>query len=225
MNPLEICILGASGIAGLWLLYMTTFRMTASTEDRLIESLEAFSTAIELRFPSHTGLSRRTVSLSLASADILGLSVSKRRNLEAASKLKDIGLCSVPYRLLNERREEDWTPDEWTTYAQVPEVSAAMLEKIPNLHAVGQLVRLYRADFNPQGNGEEPYGVKLPIEARILRIVSDYVWLERTRGDLLARELIQEGVGTKYCPRAATGLFAVLTSGRGSEKPLASTAA
>ena len=175
----------------------------------------AFSTAVELRIPSLRGLTSRVVALSLAVAGKLDLPESRRRDLESAAMLRDIGLCSIPYGMMNGRDEDAWSGAERLTYDRHPEIGAAMLEGIPSLRALAPLVRWHHAPFNADDfDSAAPAREGLPVEARILKVVSEYVWLERTRGDLLARESLRAGAGVAYDPFIVAILMEVLRSPR-----------
>jgi len=215
MEGLDFAVLLVAAAATAWLLYYVRWYLPSQLDDRFRESLKAFSTAIELRFPSHSGLSNRVLGLSAGVGQKLGLKQAQLRDLQMAATLRDIGLCAIPYNLVNGRAEEDWSQAEQMTYDRPPQVSDAMLELVPSLRHLSPTVRLHHANFDTApADPTIPSGKRLPIEARVLKVVTQYVWLERTQGDLLARESIREGIGSIYCPVATEALLAVLTSAR-----------
>lgn len=216
MDGQDILVLLVAGGATAWLMYYVRYFLPAQLNERFRESLTAFSTAIELRFPTHGGLSRRVVGLSIAAGKRMGLRPSQIRDLEMAAILRDIGLCSIPYNLVNGKAPEEWTEAEQMTYDRHPEVSGAMLELVPSLRHLAGIVRWHHANFEDHNplDPTVPSSNNLPIESRILKVVTEYVWQERYQGDLLARESIREGAGSTYCPAAAAALLAVLTSSR-----------
>ncbi len=215
MGELDFAVLLVAAAATAWLLYYVRWYLPSQMDERFRESLKAFSTAIELRFPTHSGLSNRVLGLSAGVGRLMGLRHAQLRDLQMAATLRDIGLCAIPYNLVNGKAEEDWTEAEQMTYDRHPEVSGAMLELVPSLKHIAPIVRLHHANFDTlPADPTIPSGKRLPVEARVLKVVTQYVWLERTQGDFLARETIREGIGTIYCPAATEALLAVLTSAR-----------
>lgn len=221
MNGFEIAVLVVAGGASLWLIYYTQVYLPRAMDERFRESLKAFSTAVELRFPSHSGLSHRVVSLSRGVALQLNLRPAQLKDLEMSAYLRDIGLCAIPYELVNGKPEEDWTEAERMTYDRHAEVSGSMLEATPSLRRLAPIVRWHHSPFASTNliDPTQPVGSQIPIESRILKVVSEYVWLERTQGDLLARETIRSQTDVEYCPLAANALLAVLTSTSGVQEP------
>jgi len=159
---------------------------------RLSQTLEAFSTAIQLRFPSHHGLSKAIADAALHIADELQLSERTRRRIEMAAWLRDIGLCSIPYSLVNRKPMMYWNDLDHATYSRYPEISASMLELIPSLKHLAPIVRTH---LMPWEGREE-----LAIESRILRVAHDFVWAERREGALLAQDRLVRGMETLYDP-------------------------
>jgi HD-GYP domain-containing protein (c-di-GMP phosphodiesterase class II) len=182
---------------------------------RLEQSVRAFSRAIELRFPAHRGQTDRVLYLALRVGDRMKLSGEQRSRLALAAELRDIGLCAIPYRLGNEKGYSEWSEEEREAYARHPEISAAMLEKIPSLAELAPIVGAHHEDYEACPDR--------PIEARILRAASDYVWLERLQGTLPATEDLRSGAGSRFDPIVVQALLSVLTSSRvGEPEPAAS---
>lgn len=214
MGILTVIVLTLMTVATFWLLYHTHTILPRQLDDRVTESVKAFGIAIELRFPTHKGLSQRVIALSKAAAIQMGLSSSLRRDLELAGRLRDIGLCSIPYRLVNGLSPSDWNVAEKATYLKHAEVSGAMLELIPELSRLAPIVRYHHARFDGADDSGVPRGRALPVASRILKVVADFVWYERLQGSLIAREIIKAGRGSAYCPDASDALLSVLTSTR-----------
>jgi len=117
--------------------------------------------------------------------------------------------------MMNDREEDAWTEAERLTFDRHAEISGAMLEAVPSLRAIAPLVRWHHAPFRADDfNSSAPAGESLPIEARILKAVGEYVWFERTRGDFLAKEALRDGSGVAYDPRVVAVLMEVLRSPR-----------
>ena len=87
-----------------------------------------------------------------------------------------------------------------------------MLEMVPSLSNVAEIVRTHQCEFGG------PMRKDLTPEARVLKVVSDYVWFERTQGAMLALESLRDGMGKAYDPDVVTVLLLMLISIR-VEKP------
>jgi response regulator RpfG family c-di-GMP phosphodiesterase len=196
------------------MLYYARVYLPAKLQERTRESMKAFSTAVELRFPVREGLSNRVVSLSRELGKRLEFRASELRRIETSARLRDIGLCAIPYRLINDKPMSDWSDGDEAIYERHPEVGAAMLELVPSLSHLAPIVRCHQVNFDGSSGPFFPSKEDIPREARVLRVVSDYVWLERTQGMLLAREGLREGSGKLYDPEIVASLLAMLTSTR-----------
>ncbi|MBS1716344.1 MAG: hypothetical protein JSS72_01275 [Armatimonadetes bacterium] len=199
-----IVFLSAAGITG-WLYFYAKVWLPKHLDERLQESVKAFSTAVELRFPSHAGLSARVEKLSVRVGRQLGLNENQLRDLSLAATLRDVGLCSIPYALVNHRPVNTWSSADFSTYFQHAKIGSAMLEMIPSLRRLAPVVAQHH----------EPYDSKdgLPNRhARILHVVTDYLWVERRQGDFLARKHLKDLSGTEFDPEVVQALLAVLTS-------------
>lgn len=219
MDRETIDVLAVLGLTTAAMLYYARFYLPAKIEARTRESMKAFSTSIELRFPVREGLSNRVVALSREAAIRMGLSHKQVVKLEMAARLRDIGLCAVPYQLVNDKPVGEWSQGDKDIYERHPEVGAAMLELAPSLKHLSGIVRTHQARFDGGGGPFFPSREDLQIEARILKVISDYVWMERTQGALLAKTALREGAGTVYDPDVVFKVLALLSSSRGSESP------
>ncbi|MCO5297937.1 MAG: hypothetical protein M9921_13895 [Fimbriimonadaceae bacterium] len=217
MSAVAAGVLFSAALATLWLLYYVRVYLPRVMDERFGDSMRAFSTGIELRIASHRGLSDRVVPLSLLVGRRLRLPRPKLRDLEMAARLRDIGLCAIPYDLLNTKAPWEWTEADRLTYDRHPEVSAAMLELVPSLQHLAAAVRSHHFDFDPPGGRFVPSRTDIPLNGRILRVVTEYVWQERHQGALLAREVLLAGSGMEFDPKVVDALLEVLRSTRAAE--------
>lgn len=197
-----------------WYAYVV---LPGQVQRRLRESLKAFSMAVELRCPSHRGSTEIVVQRSLAIGRVLGLPSRRLNDLGMAAELRDIGLCAVPYSLLNGRAMDEWTPQEQHTYERHPEYSAAMLEFAPTLSRLAPLVRTHHVCFDGSMGAMYPCGEDLPLESRILKVVTDFAWLESQQGQGHAIVTLKTLSGKDFDPRVVEAMLSVLTSEGASE--------
>lgn len=214
MSVLSWFVVSCTAVSTLALLVYVRVILPRRVEERIRGSLKAFSTAIELRFPSHQGLTERVIALSTALGRQMGLRSRALADIETAAHLRDIGLCAVPYRLINEVPPNEWTGRDYEMYERHGDISANMLETVPSLQRYARIVRGHHLPYREDAAGYRVFGRILPLEARILSVVTAYTWQERYQGDFLARETLREGRGTLFDPQVVDAFLGVLTSSR-----------
>lgn len=214
MDQLGWGVIGIALAATIWLIVYVGTYLPARLDERFRDSLRAFCTAIELRFPGHKGVSKRTLELCRLTGYKMGLPRDTIRNLMTAALVKDIGLCAIPYRMLNEKSPAEWDEAEKETFSKYPEVSVSMLANSPSLRKLAPVVRQHQLDFRPGGDQTEDNAEPTRVEARILRVASDYAWLEKQYGQERAREAIVHGIGAQYDPTVVRAFLPMLTSAR-----------
>ncbi len=210
MHLVTIVVLTVAAVTTGALALYVFYYLPRTMERHLQEALKAFSMAVELRFPSHRGLSARVLVLSRTVGLELGLDAKRLTNLEMATSLRDIGLCAIPYGLVNERHPKAWTDEEASEYERHGEVSGSMLEMVPRLAHLAPIVGNHHVAFASGGALRAP----IPLEASILNVVTAYLWAERLQSDLLARDALITQSGTTYDPRVVDALLRVLPSVR-----------
>lgn len=214
MHLVTVVVLAAASAAIAWLAFYVFWWLPLIAQRRYREAMLAFSTAVELRFPAHRGLCERVSKLSVAVGQELGLRKRRLLDLEMAATLRDIGLCAVPYAMINERNPDSWTAAESIAYERHGEVSAAMLELVPRLAHLAPIVRNHHIEF---ASSEPISGVlrsQIPLEAFILSAVTAYVRAADLQGMFLAREALIADAGTVHEPRVVQALLRVLPSVR-----------
>lgn len=208
MDLLSFAILALAMVTTLWLLIYVRILLPMRIQEKFSDSMAAFSRAVELRFPGHSGLTADIEEAAVRLGKELDLSKSSLQKLKTASRLMDIGLCAMPYKLINLKPSFQWTAAERATYERHPEISGAMLDLVPSLRDITEIVRAHHQPFRM------PTLEQVPLEARILRVSSDYAWSVRQHGEARAAQMIMEGSGTEYCPDVVAALATVIRSSR-----------
>lgn len=216
MDGMTGVVLGALGATSAGMVYYLRVHLPTLIAERTRDGLRAFCKAIELRFPSHEGLTARVLPLSVEVAKRLALSPKRIQRLELAAQLRDIGLCAVPFKLVNSKQLIRWTDEDQAQYFKHAETGAAMLEHVPSLASLAPIVRWHHTSFAEIEQLKEA-GVRVPIEAQILNVVSSYVWYDRWQGEMLARTWLEQGSGTEFDPAVVAAFNDVLTSSRGAQ--------
>lgn len=196
------------------------FILPANGEAKLEGAVRAFGRAVELRFPNHAGLTEVVTKLSRRVGARIGLRPARLRKVEMTARLRDIGLCAIPYRLVNRRQWSDWTLSETATYDCHPEVGGAILETIPALSEYAEGVRAHHLPFAPDDQADRRSPV---LEARIVKACAEYVWYSRHLGKDAALAHVHEGIGTLYDPMIAHELLRIVRAKSEDEKAVTST--
>jgi HD-GYP domain-containing protein (c-di-GMP phosphodiesterase class II) len=124
--------------------------------------------------------SRGVVELSLAVADRLGLDSRRRRNIEFAALLHDVGKIAVPKEIINKPGPLD--EEEWKIMHRHTIEGEAMLDRVGGvLTEVGRIVRSSHEHFDGSGYPDGLAGEEIPIEARIVTCCDAFSAMTTTR--------------------------------------------
>ena len=117
---------------------------------------------------SYTGQHcRSVVALTLDVADRLGLSAERRRNLEFAALLHDVGKIAIPKEIINKPGKLD--PHEWTIVKTHTLEGQKMLDRVGGfMREVGLIVRSHHERWDGGGYPDGLAGEQIPLEARII---------------------------------------------------------
>jgi len=121
------------------------------------------------------GLTVRTrcgeVARSLGCVDIWAI--------EVGAMLAPIGRIALPREVLKAGTTK---PETQAILARVPELGASMIQSIPRMEAVAEIIRYQARGFDGSGVPEEGRsGEAIPLGARILKAVQDYTLFETNR--------------------------------------------
>jgi HD-GYP domain-containing protein (c-di-GMP phosphodiesterase class II) len=167
---------------------------------------------------AYTGLhSRDVLELSLAVADGLGLDPSRRRNVEFAALLHDVGKIRVPKEIINKTDKLD--DEEWAVIRRHTIEGEAMLEQVGGILAsVGRFVRSSHERFDGLGYPDGLYGERIPIESRIVSACDAFSAMTTDRpyrSAMSVEEAIDELCrcsGSQFDPRVIEVLFEFLAA-------------
>lgn len=161
--------------------------------------------------------SRGVVELSLAVADRLGLDGRRRRNVEFAALLHDVGKIAVPDEIINKKGPLD--DAEWEIMHQHTIEGERMLKRIGGVLAeVGTIVRASHEDFDGSGYPDGLAGERIPIEARVVTCCDAFSAMTTTRSyrkamdtDVALAEL-RRCAGTQFDPVVVAVLVELVES-------------
>ncbi|HUE28602.1 MAG TPA: HD-GYP domain-containing protein, partial [Solirubrobacteraceae bacterium] len=155
----------------------------------------------------YTGVhSRDVVVLALAVADEFGLDANRRRNVEFASLLHDVGKIYLPKEILN--KTGPLADAEWELVRRHTIVGEQMLNQVGGLLAsVGRIVRATHERYDGAGYPDGLAAEQIPVEARIIGTCDAFCAMTTDRSyrsaisvpDALAE--LRSGAGTQFDPQ------------------------
>jgi HD-GYP domain-containing protein (c-di-GMP phosphodiesterase class II) len=164
----------------------------------------------------YTGIhSREVVDLSLGVADALRLDPTRRRNVEFAGLLHDVGKIRIPKEIINKHGELDEA--EWAIMRRHTIEGEKMLKKVGGtLSSVGKFVRSTHERYDGLGYPDGIAAAEIPIESRIVAVCDAYNAMTTNRpyrDALSAADAIEElrrCAGSQFDPRVVGALDDVL---------------
>jgi HD-GYP domain-containing protein (c-di-GMP phosphodiesterase class II) len=155
--------------------------------------------------------SRGVVELSLGVADKLGLDLGRRRDVEFAALLHDVGKIAVPKEIVNKPGPLD--DDEWKIMHRHTIEGEEMLKRVGGvLTQVGRIVRSSHEHYDGSGYPDGLAGDEIPIEARIVTCCDAFSAMTTTRSYRKAMPLeaaiaeLRACSGTQFDPDVAAAL-------------------
>lgn len=119
--------------------------------------------------------------------------------VEVAAMLSQIGRITIPPTILAKARAGlSLTGLEQDVLNRVPEVGAALLERIPRMDNVAQFIRYQEKHFDGSGHpADKLQGEDIAIGARILKVLGDLIRLEdKGLSKAAALQQMQKQIGT-----------------------------
>jgi HD-GYP domain-containing protein (c-di-GMP phosphodiesterase class II) len=158
---------------------------------------------------------RDVVALALAVGERLGLSADRRRNLEFAALLHDVGKVAIPKSIINKPGRLD--PDEFELIKTHAVEGQRMLDRVGGFMSdVGLIVRWHHERWDGRGYPDGIAGGEIPLEARIITCCDSYNAMTTTRSyraalpvHVAAQEL-RDCAGSQFDPAVVEAVLAVL---------------
>jgi putative nucleotidyltransferase with HDIG domain len=177
---------------------------------------------------SYTGQHcKSVVALTLDVAERLGLSAERRRNLEFAALLHDVGKIAIPKDIINKPGKLD--PHEWEIIKTHTFEGQNMLDRVGGfMREVGRIVRSHHERWDGGGYPDGLAGEAIPLEARIIACCDTWNAMRTDRPyrkalayDIASAELTSNS-GTQFDPSIVDVLMALVEA---QEKPTAASPA
>jgi putative nucleotidyltransferase with HDIG domain len=166
---------------------------------------------------------RGVVQLSLRVAEEIGLDADRKRNVEFAALLHDVGKIAVPKEIINKPGKLD--EQEWAVIKTHTIEGQRMLERIGGfMSEIGRIVRASHEHWDGNGYPDGLSGEAIPLEARIISACDAFNAMTTTRSyrDAMppsdARAELKRCAGSQFDPRVAHALLNVATLSGGASK-------
>ena len=180
------------------------------------EAVAALVDAVESQDPYGRKHSEQVSRLARGLAQQLELAPAQVLRVEIAAHLHDVGKIKLPPELLT--KSGPLSPEERRMVQQVPEAGARILESLPGLRGVAELVRTYQERWDGSGYPRGLAGDAIPLGAQIIGICDAYNAMVSPRAQRPAmtreeaRAAIEAEIGTSWNPRVARVFLSMLAS-------------
>ena len=180
-------------------------------EQTLTGSVQTLVELLSLFDPKGFGRTKEMRDLAVAIGAKFSLDVGW--DLGLAALLARIGWLAIPIDVQTKiNRGERLTPQEQEMALRAPEVGANIIANIPRLQGVARIIRF--STKNHDGTGypsDRVAGEDIPLGARILKVVQDYMnRLQIRQSKVVVLSEIEQGAGTRYDPAVVKVLGDIL---------------
>jgi putative nucleotidyltransferase with HDIG domain len=160
---------------------------------------------------------KSVVALTLDLAEHLSLSAERRRNLEFAALLHDVGKIAIPKEIINKPGKLD--PEEWTIVKTHTVEGQKMLDRVGGfMRQVGSIIRSHHERWDGAGYPDGLVGEEIPIEARVISCCDTWNAMRTDRPyrkalDYATAEAeLRSAAGTQLDPRLVEALLEVVSA-------------
>jgi putative nucleotidyltransferase with HDIG domain len=160
---------------------------------------------------------KSVVELTLAVANRMGLDAERRRNLEFAALLHDIGKIVIPNEIINKPGKLDRA--EWALMQTHTTEGQKMLDRVGGfMREVGRIVRSHHEQWDGSGYPDGLAGEAIPVEARIIACCDAWnaMRTDRSYRKALSHEVamaeLVNNVGSQFDPAIAAALIPIVAA-------------
>lgn len=183
----------------------------------------------------YTGMHcKSVVALALSVGEALQLGAERRRNLEFAALLHDVGKIAIPKEIINKPGKLD--PDEWVLVRTHTLEGQKLLDRVGGfMRDVGVIIRSHHERWDGRGYPDGLAGDRIPLEARIIACCDSWnaMRTDRPYRKALSYETacaeLEANTGLQFDPRVVQTLLEIVaatdTEPRGAQIAPASAAA
>jgi response regulator RpfG family c-di-GMP phosphodiesterase len=188
-------------------------------EETLSGSIQVLVDLLSVFDPRAFGQAQQTRDYALAIAARMGLPAPL--DLGLAALLAPVGRMALPLAIQSKLNwGEPLAPRELEVFHRMPETGARIVGNIPRLQSVARIIKYSGKHFNGGGYPQDDTsGQQLPLEARILRVVVDFMeGLHERRSKAVVLEQLRLAEGL-YDPEILAALELVLAADPAQQGP------
>jgi GAF domain-containing protein len=156
------------GIAGQAALALRALRLYEEAEAGFMATIESLVQAVEASDPASSGHAQAVVELAERVARRLGLDGTAVRDVGYAAALHDVGKIGIPAEVL--RKTGPLNAAEQAAMRRHPEIGARILDPIPRMQSVAEIVRASHERVDGSGYPHGLQGEEIPRAARIIAV-------------------------------------------------------
>ena len=198
-------------------------RRCADLGETFVSTIEALSTALELRTTETEGHAQRVSLYTVTAARSMGIGGRELEQMHWGALLHDVGKIGIPDAIL--LKAGALRPEEWALVRMHPELGAGLLHGVPGLGLALDIVRLHHERFDGTGYPLGLRGTAIPLGARIFAvadaidaITSDRPYRPARSWDEARLEVLQ-GRGSHFDPTVVDAFLEILDELRGLTAP------
>jgi response regulator RpfG family c-di-GMP phosphodiesterase len=198
-------------------------RRYTDLSETFVSTIEALSTALELRTIESEGHAARVSLYTVTAARALGVGGREIEQMHWGALLHDVGKIGVPDSIL--LKSGTLRPEEWSLIRMHPDLGARLLQSVPGLGTALEIVRLHHERIDCDGYPLGLRGTAIPLGARIFAVADaiDAITSDRPyrsgRTWEQARIEILQGRGTHFDPTVVDAFLEILDDLRGLTAP------
>ncbi len=193
-----------------------------SVQKGYIDTIKAFSAALEAKDRYTIGHARRVEKYCEIIAQEMGLSPDRTKVLKYASLLHDIGKIGISESILN--KPGKLTDEEYDEIKKHPEIGAQMLQGIQYLKKEVHIIHAHHVHYDGGGYPASAHEDSKLLESQILAVADsfDAMTSDRSYRDAMTLEdaviELQRYSGTQFAPLVVDALIAGLLKRQAKDK-------
>lgn len=185
--------------------------------DLYLELIQRVIGQREKRYLGTDDMTRAMVHQLSRLAREMGFAADQKRDLIFGCLLRDVGLIDKDDALMGS--PADMTPAQWKSYRNHPSDGAALLGELDLSQTVLEVVKCHHERFNGEGFPAGLSGRDIPLAARVVTVVENFVAMTTGAGGLEPRTVaeaaavLRENLGERYDPDIVGIFLATVETG------------
>jgi len=204
-------------------MHLQRLRERSILENRNLEIIKRLMSLMEERHYGPGGMSSELIHLVRLVAREMDFPPEQERDLIYGTIIRDIGMFPTGDMIIDSFGNV--SEEQWQEYRSHPTLGAERLEGLSVSATVRDVVLYHHERFNGEGYPHGCEGHDIPLAARIIAVVENYVAMVTTMPNrpalsrTQALEIIQENFGNRYDPEVVAAFLSVIESEKRGPQP------